>query len=652
MDIRLIGDMDGIETAEKITEQFDIPIIYLTAHGDEETLSRAKITQPFGYIIKPFNEQELRILIEISLYKHKFDLKIKENAQWLSIILNSIGDGVIVTDMNGNVTFLNPSAEKITGWSLTEAINQPITSVFNLIHETTQDSLNNFLIEVIKSGEFTKLPELTSLITKTGALVSISDSLSPIANTRGIRFVKNSLKELTGTVLVFRDNTEQKLAQQQLRHQAFYDSLTNLPNRSWFLERLTDAIERTKRNHEYLFAVLFLDLDRFKIINDSLGHWAGDEILIIVGNRLLKLARPMDTIARLGGDEFAILLENVANIHEVCKFAQRVQKELSISCQIKDNKIFTNASIGIVFSSIDYETIEDIIQYADIAMYRAKEQGQGHYAVFDNSMRQEVINLLILENELRRALEDNEFDVSYQPIISLSDKKIAGFEALVCWRHPQKGLLSAAHFINIAEQTDLILEIDHFVLQKACNQLKAWQKIYPDAENWTVSVNLSGKQFLKPHLDQEILQTLHESGLKANCLKLEMTEGILVENPEAITIIFSRLKELGITFALDDFGTGYSSLSYLYHFPFNTLKIDRSFVNRIDTDQSGLEIVRTIILLAKNLQLDVVAEGIENLPQITLLKDLYCEYGQGYLFAKPLSSSATISWIESYLSST
>ncbi|MBL1211227.1 diguanylate cyclase domain-containing protein [Geminocystis sp. GBBB08] len=385
MDIKLIGNIDGITAGEKIVDILDIPIIYLTAHGDKTTVERAKLTKPFGYILKPFTKQELRIGIEIALYKYNIYQKLKQNTRWLTTILNSITDGVIVTDTNGYVTFINPLAEKITGWSLTSAINQPLTSVFNLIDEKTKTSLASFLTKIIESGDFVHLPEYTSLISKNGTEIPICNRISPINNSINLNYINNFMGESTGTVLVFTDDTARRIAQQELKRQAFYDSLTNLANRVWFTERLTDAIERVQRNPEYLFAVLFLDLDNFKTINDTLGHWTGDQLLIGVANRLLELVRPIDTVARFGGDEFAILLENVADLKQVCKIAHRIQKSLSTSFTIQEKIVSTNASIGVVLSSMNCNNIETIIKDADIAMYEAKQKGKGRCEIFDLS---------------------------------------------------------------------------------------------------------------------------------------------------------------------------------------------------------------------------------------------------------------------------
>ncbi|MCU0537667.1 MAG: EAL domain-containing protein [Hydrococcus sp. Prado102] len=642
MDIRLIGEMDGIAAAQIISEQFDIPVVYMTAHSDEATLARAKLTVPFGYVIKPFEEREIRTTIEIALYKHEMEKKLKENAHWLATILKSIGDGVIATDRMGRITFLNPVAEMLTGWSFDEAVGKDSTKIFKIIHEISRQTVNNPIMEVLKTNKIATLPEQTLLVAKDGREIPIEDSVAPITHHKGTALLKDNKGNIAGTVLVFRDVTQQRLAAKKLYRQAFYDILTNLPNRAWFKERLTDAVERVKRNPDYLFAVMFLDLDRFKIINDSMGHSAGDRLLVEVASRLSQSVRSIDTVTRMGGDEFAILLENLQNPGEAYKIARRIQQQLSEPIAIDEQEVFTNASIGIVLSSMGSERVEELIRDADIAMYRAKAKGKGRYEVFDLAMREQVVAASLLENDLRRAIDRNELSVYYQPIVCLASQKTLGFEALIRWHHPQQGFIPPDNFIPIAEETGLIIAIDEWVLQNACHQLMAWQKQHPNLLPLTVSVNLSSKQFAQPNIVEKIERVLIETDLDAQSLILEITESALIENPQSAAETLAQLKALGVGLSLDDFGTGYSSLSYLHRFPVNTIKIDRSFINRIDTEQDGLEIVRTIVMLGKTLEMNVVAEGLETTEQLALLQQLQCRCGQGYFFSKPLPASQIV----------
>jgi diguanylate cyclase (GGDEF)-like protein/PAS domain S-box-containing protein len=646
MDIRLAGEIDGITAAQTILDQFDIPVIYLTAHSDESTLARAKYTRPLGYIIKPFEEQELYAIVEMALYKHKMEMQLKENAQWLSTVLNSIGDGVITTDTAGRITLLNPVAEKLTGWCCGEAIGRDSAEVFKIIHELTRKTVPSPITEAINTCKVVLLPKQTLLVRKDGIEVPIEDSVAPISQHRGTTAIQNGPGNVTGAVVIFRDLTQQRLDASKLHRRAFYDDLTNLPNRAWFRERVTDAIARVKRQPDYLFALLLLDLDRFKVINDSLGHLIGDQLLNAVATRLVNASRTIDTVARLGGDEFAIVLENLRSEEEALKVAQRIHQDLSVPFFLDGQEVFTNASVGIVLSSVGYEHLEELVRDADIAMYRAKANGRGCYQVFDTTMREQVMANSHLESELRRAIERQGLTVYYQPIISLHTQKIKGFEALVRWQHPKRGMIPAADFIPLAEESGLCVLIDRWVLQESCRQLKKWQNQYPEMPAVTISVNLSGKQFLQPKLVEYVAQTLTETDLEPCCLTLEITESTLIEKPEAAIITLEKLKTLGIGLSLDDFGTGYSSLSYIQRFPVDSLKIDRSFISKIDTDSDSLEIVRVIALLGLTLNMDVVAEGIENATQMDLLQQLQCEHGQGYFFAKPLPATEAELWLK------
>jgi diguanylate cyclase (GGDEF)-like protein/PAS domain S-box-containing protein len=648
MDIRLAGEIDGITAARMILEQFDIPVIYLTAHSDEATLARAKFTHPLGYIIKPFEERELRAIIEMALYKHKMELQLKENSRWLSTVLNSIGDGVITTDTAGRITLLNPVAEKLTGWCCGEAIGRDSAEVFNIVNELTRKTVPSPITVAIATGQTVLLPKQTLLIRKDGIEIPIEDSVAPISQHQGTAAIQNGSGNITGSVVIFRDMTQQRLDASKLHRRAFYDDLTSLPNRAWFRERVTDAIARVKRQPEYLFAILLLDLDRFKVVNDSLGHLMGDQLLNSVASRLIKASRSIDTVARFGGDEFAILLENLNSEQEVFKIAQRIHQDLSIPFNLGGQEIFTNASVGIVLSSIGYEQLEELIRDADIAMYRAKASGRGCYQIFDTTMRDQVVANSYLENELRRAIERQGLSVYYQPIICLLTQKIKGFEALVRWQHPKRGMIPASDFIPLAEESGLCPLIDRWVLQEACRQLKKWQEQYPGMPALTMSVNLSVKQFLQPNLVDYISHVLAETDLAPRYLILEITESTLIEKPEIAIDTLEKLKSLGIGLSLDDFGTGYSSLSYIQRFPVDSLKIDRSFISKIDVDTDSLEIVRVIALLGLTLGIDVVAEGIEKPAQLELLQQLQCEHGQGYLFAKPLSAKEAEPWVSAH----
>ncbi len=434
------------------------------------------------------------------------------------------------------------------------------------------------------------------------------------------------------------DITERKKMEKQLLQDAFYDALTKLPNRALFMDRLGQAIKRRKREPDYLFAVLFLDIDRFKVVNDSMGHLLGDKLLIAIARRLETCVRPIDTVARLGGDEFTLLLENINHVEDATDIAERIYMSLQTSFKIDGHEIFTTASIGIALSSDNYQYPEEVLRDADISMYQAKEQGKAQYQVFDHSMYTQVLKRLQVENDLRRGIEREEFELFYQPIINLKTGELAGFEALIRWNHPEHKMISPAEFIPIAEETGLIVPLGTWILKEACSQLRKWKdKFHQDYAFVMMSINLSGKQFSDPHLIDNIDSILEEFQLPGNHIKLEITESILMDNTEAATYTLKKIRDRNIQLSIDDFGTGYSSLSYLHRFPVNTVKIDRSFVNRINPHDENAEIVKAIITLAQILKMDVIAEGIETNAQLTHLRSLNCEYGQGYFFAKPLN---------------
>jgi diguanylate cyclase (GGDEF)-like protein len=442
-----------------------------------------------------------------------------------------------------------------------------------------------------------------------------------------------------------RENLQEEIkkritAEQHSSYEALHDPLTGLPNRRLFIDRLEHAIEWKKRHPDHRFAVLYLDFDRFKIINDSLGHSTGDQLLVRMAHRLRASVRTLDTVARLGGDEFAILLEAYNNDEEVFTIVTRLQASVTAPLELSGNSIVMTASIGIVMNLDRSEQMDDIMRDADIAMYRAKESGKNRFEVFHAGMRDEADVTLKLEGGLRSALDNDELRLHYQPILSLKTRRIVGFEALLRWQHPQRGLLYPTDFLKTAEETGLMLPIGQWVLHQACTQMQQWQTRFRTEPPLTMSVNLSARQFAQPNLPGQIEQVLKATGLPAASLMLELTETTVLDDVEAAVTRIKQLQSLGVGVDIDDFGAGYSSLGYLNQLPVNHLKIDRSFISALGVSKSGLPIIRAIIALAASLDMQVIAEGIETVGQMDKLIALECEYGQGYLFNTPIDGEA------------
>ncbi len=425
---------------------------------------------------------------------------------------------------------------------------------------------------------------------------------------------------------------------ENFRNAAFHDALTGLPNRNFFIDTLKVLLEQSRDNKGMNFAILLLDLNRFKTINDSLGHSIGDRLITNVGKRLSNMMREQDMVARLSGDKFGLILVDLTQKDEATGFAERIAKRIAEPYTLDGRQVFTNVKIGIAFGNSKYVEAEDILRDADIAMYSAKDQETPH-VIFDQNMHTRAVTRLQLETDLRFALERDEFEVYYQPIIGLDDASLAGFEALVRWNHPQRGLVSPDEFIPMSESTGLIVPMTIKILHSACWQIEQWQKRSPQVKPLSIAVNLSGKHFAHPGLVDQIEEVIRVTGIPPSSLKLELTESAVMENAETAILMLKQIKETGVQISIDDFGTGYSSLSYLHKFPIDLLKVDQSFVGAMEENSENGEIVRTVIALAKALNLKVVAEGIESIHQYHQLRILGCEYGQGYLFSKPLKAA-------------
>ncbi|MBI2820037.1 MAG: EAL domain-containing protein [Acidobacteria bacterium] len=433
---------------------------------------------------------------------------------------------------------------------------------------------------------------------------------------------------------------ERKRYEQRLLHNAYHDGLTGLPNRALFLDHLSLSLARAKRHPNHLFAVLFLDLDRFKVINDSLGHLLADRSLVEVARRLQEMLRATDTVARFGGDEFAILVDDLREISNVPRTVERIRKELQKPIRLDEREVYTSASIGVVLSSPDYTHAEDVLQDADIALYQAKTQGRARYVIFDSAMRDRAMKLLQVETDLRQALERDELRLYYQPIVSLQHGRITGFEALLRWQHPERGFVTAGEFLPIAEETEIILPISQWILREVCGQLRTWQKEFPVDPPINVSVNLTTKYLAKADLVEEIIQMIEENGIDPRCLRLEITESQIMEDPKAISKTLIELSNYGVQVYIDDFGTGYSSLSYLSNFRVQALKIDYSFISKLNGNDRDSAIVKAVVGLGLNLGLDVVAEGVETPDQLDFLRTVQCQYAQGYYFCRPVDKEA------------
>lgn len=450
-----------------------------------------------------------------------------------------------------------------------------------------------------------------------------------------------------GFVRTYTDITERKMADERHKYDAFHDPLTGLPNRALFMDRLQHVITASQRRPDTPnYAVFFLDMDRFKIINDSLGHTIGDQLLIVVGRKLADCIRPGDTIARLGGDEFAILLEDISDPAYTVNVAERIGKKLALPFDIKGHEVFTSISIGIALGSESYERPEQVLRDADVAMYEAKGRGNASYEIFDAKMHANILDRLQLVADLRGAVDHKELVLYYQPIIDLTTQQMTGFEALVRWNHPTRGLIYPMEFIPLAEEQGLIYQIGSWILHEACRELKLLQVRYPSQPPLSMSINISSRQFSQQDLVGMLSGFLTETGVDPRTVILEITESMIMENIDAAVETMKRLRNMGVQLHIDDFGTGHSSLSYLQLFPVSALKIDRSFINKLTANGDNQEIITYMVSLAQSLNIDVIAEGVEMEHQLANIQSLHCGYGQGFLFARPMAFQAIDAWMQ------
>ena len=578
-----------------------------------------------------------------TLYQHmqlqRMRRRMAERDQLFQLITENAADMIAVVDGAGQRVYNSPAYQHVLGYSAEEL---KATSSIEQIHPDDRQRVLEAAHKARSTGQGQRLEY--RIRHKDGSWRILESTASAVRNAQG---------KTEKLVIVNRDISERKRVEEMLAHSAFHDGLTNLPNRALFLDRLQRALVLSKRHPNYKFAVLFIDVDEFKVFNDSLGHKVGDEVLIQIGLRLTAslrevdtIARPHvgqaqkdDTLARLGGDEYTILLEDIRNPSDAIRVAERLQSKLAVPFTVQGYEIVVNASVGIALNSAACAHAEDLLRDANIAMFRAKRAGKARCEVFDIAMHEGAVRRLELETELRKGLELGEFRTHYQPIISLKTGRITGFEALTRWQHGNR-LRSPAEFIPVADETGLIIPMNRILLREACEQLRSWHAQFPAAPPLSMSVNISSKEFAHPNLAKGIAEALKQTGLDPGYLQLEITETIAMGDPEKAALVFSELKSLGVRLSLDDFGTGYSSLSRLQRFPVDSLKIDRAFISQMDIDSESHKIVQVIIMLAQTLGLVTVAEGTETEEQVNQLKILDCGFAQGYYFSKPADHHA------------
>jgi diguanylate cyclase (GGDEF)-like protein/PAS domain S-box-containing protein len=626
----MMPEISGLETLRRLRETHgpaDLPVIMVTAKDQSEDVVEAFRLGANDYVTKPVDIPVALARIATQVSHKRAQAALRESETRYALAARGANDGLWDWDMQSDQVYYSPRWKSILGYEENEVGPEP-REWFDRIHPED--------LPRVQAGVAAHRQGFTVHFENEHRMLHKDNSYRWVL-TRGlaVRGRDGRCLRMAGSLT---DITQDKAV----------DPLTSLPNRVLFMDRLERVLERSKRDAGLQFAVLFLDLNRFKVINDSLGHLAGDQLLSAVARRLEACLRGSDTVARLqgsttlarlGGDEFTILLEDIRDVQNAIRVAKRIQQELAIPFCPNGTEVVTSASIGITMGPAGYTQPDELLRDADAAMYAAKATGKGSFEVFDADMRQRAIDRLQLETDMRHGIEHGEFCLHYQPILSLSPHRVVGFEALVRWQHPQRGLMSPDDFIPIAEETGLIVPLGSWVLREACRQMSEWHTKYLSEPPVCVNVNLSSKQFLRPDLAAEVENLLKETALSPGCLKLEITESAIMHDAEAASKILDRLRTLGVQVCIDDFGTGYSSLNYLQRFTVDTLKIDRSFVKHIGETHENRRLVESIVDLAHNLSIKVVAEGVETEDQREQLKELQCEFGQGFLFSKPIDGA-------------
>ena len=629
MDIQLAGVMDGVSAAQAIRDQFGIPVVFLTAYAADEILARAKMVEPYGYILKPFSERELRTVLEMALYKHRAEAKLRESALHNQAILDNMADGVLTINEHGLLESLNPAACHMFGYSHDEVVGRNVSM---LMPESQRAPHDGYLQNYRNTQELriVGVPREVQGLRKDGRIFPINLFVS--------RLVRGGQTTFIG---VARDLSEHQQDLEEIRRLAFFDELTGLPNRRLLLDRLGQALRTSSRTGQH-GALMFLDLDHFKHLNDTLGHDVGDELLQQVATRLRACVRDGDSVARLGGDEFVVLLESLsAHALEAANQSEQVALKilgaLGQPYQLRNHSHISTPSIGIVEFLEERQTLEELLKMADVAMYQAKSCGRNTLCFFDPDMQAAAAAHTALEKDLRKGVAEQEFVLHYQIQVD-GDGVPTGAEALVRWQHVARGMVSPAHFIPLAEETGLILLLGQWVLETACAQLVQWAKS-PATAHWTMAVNVSASQFAQGNFVANVDAALQKTGANPCLLKLELTESMLLADVDAIVVKMNAIKQRGVAFSLDDFGTGYSSLSYLKRLPLTQLKIDQSFVRDVLTDPSDAVIARTILALGHSLGMKVIAEGVETAEQHHFLANMGCDAFQGYYFGRPVAAA-------------
>jgi len=624
-----LPDSSGLETFDKLqAAAADIPILILGGNDDEAQAKEGVARGAQDYLV-PGHLDAYSLTRAV---RNAIERKAVEDALYLEreravVTLNSIGDAVLCTDISGKVTYLNLVAETMTGWWRKEAIGKPIAEVFRIIDGATRKTARDPMEMAVEQNRTVGLTVNCVLVRRDGFESAIEDSAAPIHDRAG---------RVIGAVIVFHDVSAALAMTIQMTHSAQHDVLTSLPNRLLLNDRITQSIAVARRQKKHL-AVIFLDLDRFKYINDSLGHAIGDELLQSISKRLLANVRGSDTVSRQGGDEFVILLAEIARPQDAAISAQKLLHSLSAPHLLGGQELHIDGSIGISVYPADGNDAEMLIKSADTAMYHAKECGRNNFQFFTADMNLKSVQRQSLEASLRFALEREEFLLDYQPKVNLETGEITGVEALIRWQQPDRGLVPPAQFVPVAEDCGLIIPIGRWVMREACRQARAWQ--VAGLPPMPIAVNVSAVEFRDKGFVEGVRKILSETGLPAQYLELELTEGVLMKDAESAASVLLELKAMGIHLAVDDFGTGYSSLSYLRKFPIDALKIDQSFIHQNSTTPDDSTIVSAVIAMGRSLKLRVVAEGVETLEQLMFLRALQCDEAQGFYFGRPVPAA-------------